>query len=181
MGSSPLARGTRQWPVCGRPERGLIPARAGNTQFFPLNHMPRPGLIPARAGNTPARPPVAHRYGAHPRSRGEHTSKCWRRRNRRGSSPLARGTPCWRMDQRTNPGLIPARAGNTSRHGYSANGNGAHPRSRGEHLKRLPVCRLMRGSSPLARGTRERKAVDGQMSGLIPARAGNTRGFPQGC
>ena len=52
-GSSPLARGTR---VCRLP------------------FCPEGGLIPARAGNTVRWCPGTRRAGAHPRSRGEHSS-----------------------------------------------------------------------------------------------------------
>ena len=70
-GSSPLARGT------------LVNAGVNAV---------RERLIPARAGNI-----IAHFiYGgwksAHPRSRGEHTSRADSPLPRIGSSPLARGT-----------------------------------------------------------------------------------------
>ena len=94
-----------------------------------------------------------------------------------GSSPLARGTlgrlwpaGCW-------AGLIPARAGNTISSSVMFIIIGAHPRSRGEHLKYLQLCYSVAGSSPLARGTRRLQSMRDGGSGLIPARAGNTR-FP---
>ena len=70
-GSSPLARGTRGVFEIEDLEVGLIPARAGNTQY--------------RAG--PAAPGRAH-----PRSRGEHPYSPLRVFLMMGSSPLARGT-----------------------------------------------------------------------------------------
>ena len=53
-------------------------------------------------------------------------------------------------------------------------GGGAHPRSRGEHEGQGRAGRGERGSSPLARGTLFFRRVDNLVSGLIPARAGNT-------
>ena len=72
-------------------------------------------------------------------------------------------------------GLIPARAGNTFVEHAKEIASRAHPRSRGEHYRVFIVVTLRMGSSPLARGTRRgfRDVTAG--SGLIPARAGNTR------
>ena len=50
----------------------------------------------------------------------------------------------------------------------------AHPRSRGEHLRNFTAQPLDSGSSPLARGTRNRGCRQTLSWGLIPARAGNT-------
>ena len=111
-GSSPLARGTLEIsPImlfCG----GLIPARAGNT-------------CRARGASPPP--------WAHPRSRGEHLAPSTPELERRGSSPLARGTLMSVQGAERTAGLIPARAGNTA---VAPSGGGvmrAHPRSRGEH------------------------------------------------
>ena len=75
-------------------------------------------------------------------------------------------------------GLIPARAGNTFVVALHLLKLGAHPRSRGEHLLFLSIEFALRGSSPLARGTRVFLLGRGGGVGLIPARAGNTR-LPQ--
>ena len=91
-GSSPLARGTRQDPLCGGALRGLIPARAGNTK----------ATQEESANNE-----------AHPRSRGEHLTRFRVGVNDQGSSPLARGTRNLVRGARLSLGLIPARAGNT--------------------------------------------------------------------
>ena len=111
-GSSPLARGTQ-------------------ADSLGIGHLY--GLIPARAGNTWRSLALRRLQGAHPRSRGEHRHSIPIEREFAGSSPLARGTLCSRLDSRKSTGLIPARAGNTAFpiHRYPA--CGAHPRSRGEH------------------------------------------------
>ncbi len=70
-----------------------------------------------------------------------------------GSSPLARGT---RRSCAAAAGIfrfIPAGAGNTARMRETAMGQPVHPRWRGEHVDRGNVVPLLRGSSPLARGT----------------------------
>ena len=71
-------------------------------------------------------------------------------------------------------GLIPARAGNTSMRFSFFGVTGAHPRSRGEHIDLPPGQYTARGSSPLARGTQTVIAKGQNITGLIPARAGNT-------
>ena len=92
-----------------------------------------------------------------------------------GSSPLARGTLEHRPHIKAAPGLIPARAGNTSFPNDGAGIPWAHPRSRGEHEPCLCTQGSRRGSSPLARGTRFFLDFPPFQLGLIPARAGNTQ------
>ena len=113
LGSSPLARGTPGMPRCQSPRRGLIPARAGNTSIYVI---------------------YAGSLWAHPRSRGEHQPLTVYVYTRPGSSPLARGTPPPRVMGGASNGLIPARAGNTSRRTAHRASGWAHPRSRGEHF-----------------------------------------------
>ena len=134
------------------------------------------GLIPARAGNTGA-PVVAGWFGwAHPRSRGEHPHAPSLELDAPGSSPLARGTLGWTSGRSAVHGLIPARAGNTLPADRAACNPWAHPRSRGEHTVSHSPLSSLRGSSPLARGTRGVRASRLSQVGLIPARAGNTAG-----
>ena len=158
-GSSPLARGAPARPRAGSGGRGLITARAGST-----NHAPTP-----------------HGNGrAHPRSRGEHTTATPSTSTRSGSSPLARGAPLTGMSATCMCGLIPARAGSTSSPARAPAAARAHPRSRGEHDRPGWVLGLSRGSSPLARGARIRRHPPDGPAGLIPARAGSTRGAAPG-
>ena len=155
-GSSPLARGTRDaWLLSGDSIR-LIPARAGNTRMGRRR---------------------AHAHQAHPRSRGEHPVIAETCAAYSGSSPLARGTRTLTVTIRRRIRLIPARAGNTPWVCGLWGCLPAHPRSRGEHEDPSPALQVVRGSSPLARGTQVTEGR-GQTSGrLIPARAGNTTAF----
>ena len=158
-GSSPLARGTR----CS------LSSRAFGS-----------GLIPARAGNTDGVDTTAGQPRAHPRSRGEHGITCAEYEDLAGSSPLARGTPRGLCRKCVRPGLIPARAGNTSSSDVVGRSRRAHPRSRGEHGFLLWCGVGGLGSSPLARGTPSAGRKKPVRPGLIPARAGNTPVPPDG-
>ena len=154
-GSSPLARGTHTADLGGDTTTGLIPARAGNT-----------GSGSAAGGV----------LGAHPRSRGEHDTAEARGERAAGSSPLARGTHRAAKVAIGWLGLIPARAGNTPTLRAYRWPAQAHPRSRGEHINSPDKQRAGVGSSPLARGTLFYHSYRSRRTGLIPARAGNTRG-----
>ena len=92
-----------------------------------------------------------------------------------GSSPLARGAHPHLSVHEARDGLIPARAGSTSKKFNSRMKGWAHPRSRGEHVRNVRVRRTREGSSPLARGAPILPVVVKIMDGLIPARAGSTR------
>ena len=134
------------------------------------------GLIPACAGNTEFWTCALTAAWAHPRSRGEHMPLLLPKLVESGSSPLARGTRLMARYGNILLGLIPARAGDTPVPRRSYTMFRAHPRSRGEHKYQVPDSHPEPGSSPLARGTRKRNATQSFLSGLIPARAGNTSG-----
>ena len=154
-GSSPLTRGAR------------IPA-------FRLVF--RRGLIPAHAGSTAGSCIESCSSWAHPRSRGEHVVRKTYALSGVGSSPLTRGAHGPRLRLPLGLGLIPAHAGNTWLVLLISWWCGAHPRSRGEHCGLLIYPATDPGSSPLARGTLCDVDTGIWCSGLIPARAGNTRG-----
>ena len=97
---------------------------------------------------------------------------------RGGSSPLARGSRHLGDDRHRGHGLIPARAGLTSRAWPSPASSRAHPRSRGAHVLPSVLTERTSGSSPLARGSRFLVAHRRRDRGLIPARAGLTRPRP---
>ena len=156
-GSSPLARGTHEPGVAGRPGHRFIPARAGNTRA---------------AARPRASPPV------HPRSRGEHCPTSPVGCSPNGSSPLARGTLEHDRTQARRRRFIPARAGNTARRCRRGSSGAVHPRSRGEHGQQDGQAVPVAGSSPLARGTLLRLLEVVVRDRFIPARAGNTTRMP---
>ena len=136
-------------------------------------------IIPARAGFTqgPLRP--GPRGRDHPRSRGVYDEGGWPKPGLWGSSPLARGLPRGSPPGGGSPRIIPARAGFT--HVPRALGGRLedHPRSRGVYPSLRTSLDLRLGSSPLARGLLQRHPRDRAPRGIIPARAGFTRGRRQ--
>ena len=94
VGSSPLARGP---------------------QPLPRYRHQCPGLIPARAGTTCRSSMKVRWEGAHPRSRGDHTVADSSFLGYLGSSPLARGPHPQPLPLTEANGLIPARAGTTTK------------------------------------------------------------------
>ena len=152
-GSSPLTRG-KPGAVNGRYRSGrLIPAHAGKT----------------RGATGAAWPPAAH-----PRSRGENCAVESRVLADGGSSPLTRGKPERRGRWQRRHRLIPAHAGKTDSHRRTDQMYRAHPRSRGENLRRRPSCGTQSGSSPLTRGKHMLPSWKGPEDRLIPAHAGKT-------
>ena len=154
-GSSPLARGLR---VHRRAPGGCT------------------GIIPARAGFTRGLPEFPQGGADHPRSRGVYPcSRRWRP-GREGSSPLARGLPARAGGRDQARRIIPARAGFTGLLVPGVCAAGDHPRSRGVYSPMTRATMRSRGSSPLARGLPLPHAPLPYSSGIIPARAGFTRG-----
>ena len=152
-GSSPRARGA---PRPGRPaHRGA-------------------GIIPACAGSTAALARGTDAREDHPRVRGEHRRRAGRPGQPQGSSPRARGAPRPPRLPGTGAGIIPACAGSTGTGGRSLVSTGDHPRVRGEHgvCEDFATCAL--GSSPRARGARQRRHLLHGCAGIIPACAGST-------
>ncbi len=152
-GSSPRARGTLRLGRRYRGARRFIPAGAGNTDTV---------------GN--------HRRSltVHPRGRGEHSDTELAQQELGGSSPRARGTPLVEMRSQVSGRFIPAGAGNTQPTDGQPSRATVHPRGRGEHSGKSKDSGLNSGSSPRARGTRNR--IQAACSGrrFIPAGAGNT-------
>ena len=152
-GSSPLARGAPVVVDDGDPHRGIIPARAGSTSW-------------RSSSRSPTRD--------HPRSRGEHLGQSRITRAVRGSSPLARGAHRRPLLVGHRGGIIPARAGSTPSAFMTCTAARDHPRSRGEHSSGCSTRKVMRGSSPLARGAHMDAPVPRVRPGISPARAGST-------
>ena len=132
------------------------------------------GLIPAHAGKTCPPSLATISAPAHPRSRGENSTRPHKRTIFRGSSPLTRGKPSERACASYLTGLIPAHAGKTSWRAERTQTREAHPRSRGENY--IDVIPSMKGfgSSPLTRGKRGVQPGDPAARRLIPAHAGKT-------
>ena len=119
-GSSPRMRGTLKGSALARPNAGIIPAHAGNTQPAPAFHRP---------------------WRDHPRACGEHNSLADFSSKASGSSPRMRGTlVCARADL-SRLGIIPAHAGNTLPEVLLKPAHGDHPRACGEHTSRLAQYR----------------------------------------
>ena len=196
-GSSPLARGLHRRGRAEVRRRGIIPARAGFTwPPTPLRsqcrdhprsrgvYMRPNSSILTRFGSSPLARGLRRRrrggdpgHADHPRSRGVYCPVVRFAPYADGSSPLARGlrlrepAPC-RLE-----GIIPARAGFTSRSQPETSGSPDHPRSRGVYGLGLVLRLLGGGSSPLARGLLIIIEIIQHLTGIIPARAGFTIEF----
>ena len=194
-GSSPLARGLLARLADWRGEARIIPARAGFTRpgwepsVSTADHPRSRGVYssPVRTvsptrGSSPLARGLPARNGVEvtggriiPARAGFTPPGTPRTTPRRGSSPLARGlrsTAAWAA---AAAGIIPARAGFTHRRPPDRGPRGDHPRSRGVYQ---PLCRGITrktGSSPLARGLRQRVLERPHHERIIPARAGFTK------
>ena len=118
---------------------------------------------------------------AHPRVCGENLVVRLRNAFAVGSSPRVRGKPHARGDRTRVRRLIPARAGKIRRASSRGWARRAHPRACGEnrHLQHGRV--VSHGSSPRVRGKRRTPRSPHPVGGLIPARAGKTRGRRWSC
>ena len=118
----------------------------------------------------------------YPRWRGEHGIPVATEHDRRGLSPLARGTLKTHVTDALSFRFIPAGAGNTLLRARECRLNPVYPRWRGEHKSSSPESPAALGLSPLARGTllEHRQFTDAirfiPVQRFIPAGAGNT--FP---
>ena len=87
--------------------------------------------IPARTGETSPAPHARRPAGAYPRSHGGDSFQPNTTWSHQGLSPLARGRPVRGRWPLPFDGPIPARTGETTMIGCTANGCGAYPRSHG--------------------------------------------------
>ena len=152
-GSSPLARGLPPPPSWWRGPSGIIPARAGFTRHRGVDQR----LV-----------------RDHPRSRGVYPTSGCRSTAGPGSSPLARGLHRLGFGLRLHHGIIPARAGFTTRCAPRRTTSADHPRSRGVYEPVDGGTDNDQGSSPLARGLLKDATPVAAALGIIPARAGFT-------
>ena len=168
--------------ACGENRRQIVVAlmRAGSSPRVRGKLGPRgrelgaAGLIPARAGKTALSGVPETWCRAHPRACGENGMNSKGSSFPAGSSPRVRGKPPARTVAARAPGLIPARAGKTDRHGQVQEALPAHPRACGENYYFAIASHAILGSSPRVRGKQELPAEYMPLGGLIPARAGKT-------
>ena len=110
----------------------------------------------------------------HPRLRGELQHQIMERPKFRGSSPLARGTQKLNRQRKSFSRFIPACAGNSMLVQTARGSVSVHPRLRGELATTVMSAPVCNGSSPLARGTRQRHSQQTSRHRFIPACAGNS-------
>ena len=132
------------------------------------------GIIPAHAGNTSHDKSFQKIFKDHPRTCGEHRSRCRFSLPLQGSSPHMRGTLWLWLTGFFLPGIIPAHAGNTAYSTVTFLPYQDHPRTCGEHFASLHEILGGEGSSPHMRGTQRFTKDDIEQFGIIPAHAGNT-------
>ena len=130
----PRSRGENISPTSAVPgSRGSSPLTRGKlVAHSPVLQACR--LIPAHAGKTSHHHPPKQASGAHPRSRGENSSKVRGVLGAAGSSPLKRGKPLAARFASSYRGLIPAHAGKPPGIGRRNRRGRAHPRSRRENV-----------------------------------------------
>ena len=157
-------------------EWGSSPRGRGKRARF-VRRIARARLIPARAGKTHHGDRGSAAHQAHPRAGGENLMNPWMRFLPAGSSPRGRGKLLLRCRQRATLRLIPARAGKTPPRARLGRLSWAHPRAGGENFRRVGDAGLRPGSSPRGRGKRRKNQFSLPSPGLIPARAGKTRGL----
>ena len=115
-----------------------------------------------------------HARADHPRSRGVYGPDLINAMEEYGSSPLARGLLVHGDLESAQNGIIPARAGFTTRLTSTDRSGTDHPRSRGVYWSVWSETHCHAGSSPLARGLRDAQRLAACRHGIIPARAGFT-------
>ena len=148
--------------------------RVRGTPPFRLSCPTLTGIIPACAGNTRVRRWPTTRRRDHPRVCGEHEALLTPQFADQGSSPRVRGTPGSPAPRCPGAGIIPACAGNTPTPVRNPVRTGDHPRVCGEHEAAQYRVRIIEGSSPRVRGTRDAVVGAEVDRGIIPACAGNT-------
>ena len=137
-------------------------------------HLVQQGIIPACAGSTGFPLTRALLVRDHPRVRGEHNYPERWKLVEKGSSPRARGALLGTYEQLLGEGIIPACAGSTEGDGGRDPDIKDHPRVRGEHTDSHVCRRILKGSSPRARGAPVKVPAPVQPVRIIPACAGST-------
>ena len=153
MGSSPRVRGA------ARPHSVLLRP---------------PGIIPARAGSSQFAIQVYRCIGDHPRACGEQGMLRLPKHYAPGSSPRVRGAAPSSFPLSYDFGIIPARAGSSGHSDHSRCTDWDHPRACGEQLRVSASTDAPVGSSPRVRGAGGRRRHMPSATGIIPARAGSS-------
>ncbi len=156
-GLSPRVRGSHIPPLGRRPERGSIPARAGEPGFRCRAGRIR-GVYPRACGGAvvPKRLPP-YRWGLSPRVRGSHL--------------ISSDTP-------NCEGSIPARAGEPTQPANGLRLHRVYPRACGGAALRCGARCRVAGLSPRVRGSLFKGVGHGISKGSIPARAGEPHPRP---
>ena len=131
------------------------------------------GSIPAGAGNPRRHSARTASRWVYPRGCGEPDFDLEVIESHRGLSPRVRGTPRLCLSVMDPPGSIPAGAGNPFSIRPTSSINRVYPRGCGEPSRRSNEPTPRRGLSPRVRGTRPCCVAGLELSGSIPAGAGN--------
>ena len=150
---------------------GLSPLARGNRSATNLAKASN-GPIPARAGEPRVRSPAVMHSWAYPRSRGGTVAPNPAKAFDMGLSPLARGNHELIGRVVVVRGPIPARAGEPRGNHRALERRWAYPRSRGGTEAKLADEPVIVGLSPLARGNQMDEIDALNITGPIPARAG---------
>ena len=108
----------------------------------------------------------------HPRSRGAASSAPHCMAIKQGPSPLTRGSQAVMAPPSLRAGSIPAHAGQPAGQHARRARRGVHPRSRGAASFDSVATALVKGPSPLTRGSQPERHTDTTWRGSIPAHAG---------
>ncbi len=154
--------------VQGSPPR--VRGTVGRAHFFRLIVR----ITPARAGNSGPIGPWIPCSPDHPRACGEQMPPCGSGIWATGSPPRVRGTALCSISGAAAYRITPARAGNSPPFPPVPPPNEDHPRACGEQLRIELLDLGPVGSPPRVRGTGREMPVIKKMSGITPARAGNS-------
>ena len=139
------------------------------------------GIIPACAGSSPTTPSAPSTRWDHPRACGEQFSLRMAQLALSGSSPRVRGADLDGGLGVVCHGIIPARAGSSLPLRLRYLPRRDHPRACGEQVPYDLTGCTVRGSSPRVRGAVNLRHVRRIAGGIIPARAGSSRGGRTAC
>ena len=150
---------------------GLSPRARGNVRVEFTDHVLF-GSIPASAGERGHGGYSRSSLRVYPRERGGTMKYRWRPISNRGLSPRARGNALQHFGRRHRRGSIPASAGERGGQGCRYPQTWVYPRERGGTCELLERNLDFQGLSPRARGNACHRLLKIQLSGSIPASAG---------